>query len=64
MRLEDQYPKIPWDEPLKITVPGVGAGLACRRCVARYGFEARNVAKLHKTKDDFTQHLAEFHKED
>lgn len=59
--LRQQHPIIPWDQPLPITVPDVGKGLACRYCVARYGFQGANVNGLAQTIEEFDEHMTLMH---
>lgn len=54
---------IPWLDPLPVTVPGVGGGLACRLCAAKYGLSARDVGRLRQTVEEHEEHLRQFHAE-
>ncbi len=59
--LRRSYPEIKWDEPLPVTVPGVGRGLACRICIALQGLTGRDVPSLPQDARGFAEHLASAH---
>lgn len=59
--LQARYPEIPWNEPLPVTVPGVGAGLACRICIAQFGLQGRDAGRLPQTTEQFDEHMALMH---
>lgn len=56
-----RFPDINWLSPLRVTVPGVGEGFACRFCVANYGLAGRDAAGLPQTIEEFDEHMAMFH---
>lgn len=58
IELKGRYPSIPWDEPVQITVPGLGQGLGCRICIALYGVKGENVTQLAQTLEEFEVHRA------
>lgn len=53
---------IPWDEPMRVRqLGGELSGLACRLCVAHYGLRGRDIGKLFQTRDEWEQHMEQFH---
>jgi len=61
--LEESFPAIAWREPLPVTIPGIGSGLACRLCIAMYGLAGKNVKQLPQTSQEFDEHMALLHAE-
>ena len=60
--LEEQFPEIPWREPVELVVPERGKrGLGCRLCIAHYGIQASNIDRTMQTQEDFDAHMAVFH---
>jgi hypothetical protein len=59
--LKDTFPSIAWDDPVEITVPGLGRGLGCRFCIAQYGLSGSDVQNLPQTQEEFEQHMVLMH---
>jgi hypothetical protein len=59
-QLEEQFPEIPWRQPLYVEMPD-GDGLACRFCVGLYGLKGSDVDRLYKTRLGWLEHMVSFH---
>lgn len=55
--VEERYPELPWRTPILIHI-GDYEGLACRLCIARLGFKAKEDRdRLYRTWNEFHQHM-------
>jgi hypothetical protein len=67
-RLQARYPAIHWDEPIKVSSPGVpgGAsvsGYACRICIAMEGLRGDELEqRLESTPGAILEHINHVHK--
>lgn len=55
-----RYPEIPWRKPIDVEIEGRGRGIACRLCIAEFGFSA-TAGEVFWTFADFTNHLISKH---
>lgn len=60
--LRRRYPRIPWDEPLPVTLTTGQSGYACRYCVALRGLRGEEVPNLPKTKLEVIAHIEMNHR--
>lgn len=62
-QLEAEFPAIPWREaiPIQSTAANRAKGLACRVCIARKGFHAREISQLPQTPEEFAAHWKQEH---
>lgn len=59
--LRTKFPWVPWDDPILITVPGVGEGFGCRFCIAQYGLRGADVAGTPQSAEEFDNHMTLIH---
>lgn len=58
---ETRFPFIPWREPIRVTVPGLGSGLGCRICIAERGMRGVDVMRLPRTEAEHAAHMQQEH---
>lgn len=59
--LREKYPEIPWNEPFKVNVAGLGSGYVCRYCIAKFGLKGTEVATRGGSYEEIQQHIAQTH---
>lgn len=62
--LRGRYPQLHWDDPVPVTVAGVGDFYVCRYCIARHGLRASAIKETpfaYDTVDLALAHIDAFH---